>query len=341
MVENQTSYVIQLFRSNGGGEYANNQLTAYFSQKGIVHEFTSPYAHEYNGVPERFNRTLQNMVRPWLADFNGLHKRFWAEAYAAAVYTKNRLPDSSLQDITPFEAFYRKKPSISHLQPFSRKCFIHIPEERRLPGSKLLLRAEEGIFLGYTDTPSIYKVHILARSHTFIVSALDVKFESVTADSRSIMEVTPTEVTTPEVTTITSISFARPITRSMTDSQQSLKPQQPLQQPQPSQTTAVIIPPSMPDSHCNQYIYLDDDHDEQVIISLDKYNDVKTHFDTEQEPTSYNQAVNGPYSDLWKEGIQQELDALHSNNTWSVVPIPVGQNIIGSKWVFKLKHDAD
>src|SRR5258706_1171644 len=64
MVENQTSYVIQLFRSNGGGEYANNQLTAYFLQKGIVHEFTPPYAHEYNGVLECFNRTLQNMVRP-------------------------------------------------------------------------------------------------------------------------------------------------------------------------------------------------------------------------------------------------------------------------------------
>src|SRR5258705_1649467 len=233
MVENQTSYVIQLFRSDGGGEYANNQLTAYFSQKGIVHEFTPPYAYEYNGIPEQFNRTLQNMVRLWLI---GLHKRFWAEAYAAVVYTKNRLPHSSIQNMTPFEAFHRKKPSISHLQPFGRKCFIHIPEERRLPGSKLMPRAEEGIFLGYTDTPNIYKVHILARSHTFIVSALDVKFESITADSRPETEVTTTEVTqaipttptTSEVTTATSISFARPITRSMTDSQQSLKPQQPL-----------------------------------------------------------------------------------------------------------------
>src|SRR5258706_10420387 len=89
--------------------------------------------------------------------------------------------------MTPFEAFHRKKPSISHLQLFGRKCFIHIPEERRLPGSKLMPRAEEGIFLGYTDTPSIYKVHILARSHTFIMSALDVKFESA--------GITPAEVT--------------------------------------------------------------------------------------------------------------------------------------------------
>ena len=59
-----------------------------------MHEFTPPYAHEYNGVPERFNRTLQNIVRPWLADLN--YKRLWAEVYTAAVYTTNRLPHSSL-----------------------------------------------------------------------------------------------------------------------------------------------------------------------------------------------------------------------------------------------------
>ena len=63
------------------------------------------------------------------------------------------------------------------------------------------------------------------------------------------------------------------------------------------------------------------------MIFLDKY----THNDTKQEAKSYNQAVNGPYSDLWKDGIHQELDALHSNNTLNIMPILVGQNIVGSK----------
>ena len=77
MVEDQTSFVIRQFHYNGGGNYSNNQLTTYFSQKGIVHEFSPPYAHEYNGIPEQFNRTLQNMVRLRLADLNkcfGLNK---------------------------------------------------------------------------------------------------------------------------------------------------------------------------------------------------------------------------------------------------------------------------
>ena len=123
-----------------------------------------------------------------------------------------------------FEAFNHKKPSISHLQPFGRKCFVHIPEEQRLPGSKLMPRAEEGILVAYTDTSSIYKVHILARSHTFIVSAPDVTFE----DTLTTSEVTTADVTMLDVTSDSgltsaiSISFARPIIHSMADFQQQL-----------------------------------------------------------------------------------------------------------------------
>ena len=115
-------------------------------------------------------------------------------------------------------------------------------------------RAKEGIFLGYTDTPCIYKVHILARSHTFIISTLDIMFEDTSATS----EVITSEVTMPDVnsdnslTSAISISIARPITCSMADSQQqSIQPQQPSQQvsqsQRQSQTTAVVIPPSLPD----------------------------------------------------------------------------------------------
>ena len=137
------------------------------------------------------------------------------------------MPHSSIQDIIPFEAFHHKKSSISHLQPFGRKCFIHIPKKQHLSGSKLMPRAEEEIFLGYTNTPCIYKVHILACNYTFFVPTLNIKFESITAGSHLGAKVTTLDVTMPNVnsasliTTIL-ISFARPIICSMTDSQQLL-----------------------------------------------------------------------------------------------------------------------
>ena len=150
-------------------------------------------------------------------------------------------------------------------------------------------QAEEAIFLRYIDTPCIYKVYIQACRYTFIVSALDVKFGSVTADRYLWSEVTMLEVRTLDVnsdnglttatsilrsTTTSLISFSRPITCSITDSKQSLQPQQPLLQslqplhliqqsfqPQQLQTTSVIIAPSMPNSQHYQCIYLNDDHD--------------------------------------------------------------------------------
>ena len=52
LVENQTSFKCKRFRSDQGGEYINDELKAFFAQKGILHELSPPYCHEYNGVAE-------------------------------------------------------------------------------------------------------------------------------------------------------------------------------------------------------------------------------------------------------------------------------------------------
>ena len=43
----------------------------------------------------------------------------------------------------------------------------------------------------------------------------------------------------------------------------------------------------------------------------------------------------------WRQAMEDEYAALQQNKTWSLVPKPVGTNIIGSKWIFKLKHHPD
>lgn len=36
-----------------------------------------------------------------------------------------------------------------------------------------------------------------------------------------------------------------------------------------------------------------------------------------------------------------EFDALQHNGTWTLVPIQPYMNIVGCKWVYKLKYTAD
>jgi len=43
----------------------------------------------------------------------------------------------------------------------------------------------------------------------------------------------------------------------------------------------------------------------------------------------------------WVSAMDKEHTALMNNQTWHLVPPPKGKNIIGCKWVYKVKRKAD
>ena len=56
------------------------------------------------------------------------------------------------------------------------------------------------------------------------------------------------------------------------------------------------------------------------------------------EPHTYREAHTDP---LWQQAMNEELDALHKNNTWDVGDLPPGQSVVGCRWVYKIKTKAD
>jgi transposase InsO family protein len=131
-VENQSGNRghVKILRSDNGGEYTSNNFVKYCAEKGISHEFTSPYSPEQNGVAERLNRTIMESVRSMIYHA-GLPLVFLAKACSTAVYIYNRSPTTALKDKTPYECLFGRKTDISNLRVFGCKCYVHVPDCRR------------------------------------------------------------------------------------------------------------------------------------------------------------------------------------------------------------------
>jgi hypothetical protein len=55
-------------------------------------------------------------------------------------------------------------------------------------------------------------------------------------------------------------------------------------------------------------------------------------------PTSVRATLTDP---SWRRAMEEEYDALIANNTWELVPRPVGSNVVTGKWIFKHKFNSD
>ena len=88
-------------------------LFARFLQKnGIVAQYSTPGEPQQNGVAERRNRTLLDMVRSMMS-YSTLPINLWMEALKTAIYILNRVPSKSVLK-TPYELWTGREPSLNH-----------------------------------------------------------------------------------------------------------------------------------------------------------------------------------------------------------------------------------
>jgi hypothetical protein len=58
-------------------------------------------------------------------------------------------------------------------------------------------------------------------------------------------------------------------------------------------------------------------------------------------PTTFKEATHSPNKDVWIPAMLEELKRIEKNGTWILVKSPPNANIIGSKWTYLMKRDAD
>ena len=56
------------------------------------------------------------------------------------------------------------------------------------------------------------------------------------------------------------------------------------------------------------------------------------------EPSNFEEAE---AQQGWKQAMAEEISMIEKNQTWELVERPVKRKVIGVKWVYKVKHNAD
>ncbi|CAI7800545.1 unnamed protein product [Closterium sp. NIES-53] len=59
------------------------------------------------------------------------------------------------------------------------------------------------------------------------------------------------------------------------------------------------------------------------------------------EPATLKEALESNDAEEWKKAMESELKSIEENGTWELVELPEGRKAITSKWLFKIKSDAD
>jgi hypothetical protein len=97
-------------------------------------------------------------------------RRYWADVISTACYISHRIFLRSILNLTPFELYFGRKSSVSHLRPFGCKCFVL--KHGNL--NKFESRSSDGILLAYTPHDRSYRVFSLETNT--IVESYDVTF---------------------------------------------------------------------------------------------------------------------------------------------------------------------
>ena len=82
-------------------KYLSYESGLQLKQCEIVSLLTPPETPQHNGVSERHNRTLLDMVR-YMMSLTNLPLSFWDYALETAAFTLNRAPSKSVET-TPYE----------------------------------------------------------------------------------------------------------------------------------------------------------------------------------------------------------------------------------------------
>ncbi|KAJ0857667.1 putative RNA-directed DNA polymerase [Helianthus annuus] len=344
MAERQFNTKLKSIQSDWGGEFRT--IASFCHNLGIVHRRSCPHTSEQNGTVERRHRHVVETGLALLAQSH-LPQRFWHFAFETAVYLINRLPSRVSSNKSPFEHIFKRRPDYSFLRVFGCQCFPYL---RPYNNHKIEFRSTPCIFLGYSPVHHGYRCldlttervyiarHVRFNEHVFPYHASPINSNPPQPDNPNVStypidpdlpESTPDTsalaVTTPNATTSAADT-------TQTETTQTGTTQTTHTETNPTTTSAETPPNPAPrprPTHLRPNPKPTNRYDPTAYMATNLPN-------LPVEPTSFTVAN---ASKEWRQAMAEELEALHKNGTWSLVPPVKNANVVDCKWVYRLKTD--
>jgi hypothetical protein len=290
-VENQLERKIKRLLSDRGGEYFSNDFSEFCAEHRIIHERTPPYSPQSNGIAERKNRTLTDLVNAML-DTAGLSNEWWGEAILTACHVLNRVPTKN-KEVTPFEEWEKRRLNLSYLRTWGCLEKVNVPINKK---RKLGPKTVDCVFLGYA-------IHSVGYRFLIINSKVPDMVEGTIMESRdaTFFEDKFPMKNIPSTSSHDSVSFETPEPEKIVvdESHENI----------PEEDNGVVTRKS---KRRRVAKFFGDDY---IIYLVD---------DT---PKTIEEAYSSPDADLWKEAVQSEMDSIMSNGTWRWSIVLMGANL--------------
>ncbi|GKC27350.1 retrovirus-related pol polyprotein from transposon TNT 1-94 [Tanacetum coccineum] len=252
---------------------------------GIVQHLTPLYTPQHNGVSERRNRTLLDIVRSMM-NLTTLLLSFWDYALEFATRILNMVPTKKV-DKTPYELWYEKVPNLSYLKVWGCEALMK-PDTP----DKLQQRSVKCIFIGYPKETISYYFYfppehkiVVARYVEFFKKSLitlEVSGRAIDLEEIQDEDTSPSEITSEIPMDVEGF--------------------------EPPQEEVILIRRSERTHRAPNRLCLNVEAEEHSLGDL--------------TPTSYKAVMLDLESKKWLDAMNAEMQSMEDNQVWHLVDLP-------------------
>jgi hypothetical protein len=362
----ETGRELQQLHTDGGKEY--NRAEQVLQARGVKVTRTPVHTPQWNALSERKGGVLMAMTRALLLAAGADPDVFWRFAFETAVFVQNRTNVVSALGKTPHELFSGRKPDISRFRTFGCDAIVTLPSNQQ---DKIHARAQKGAFVGYDPSRELcYRIWV-GPDQPLIVSR-DVEFRENEftfireASHHSDPQGRLDQCLPPprrqhaagagdsdEESSSESDSASSSASESASEDQvdpQTLRriavAERRMAGSKAKRTAAAVSPQRRSRRQRKQApkdgLNLEDFGPGAFAVSATTVTPSDRIRASDVEiPRTRKQALNSPYASFWQAAMDEEFKSLQEQGVFKVVPRPPPPtNVVGEKWVFAVKADA-